>query len=130
MKEIKFNNLRMIATENGEKYSLEICVASGHADFTININIEEHDFKIIEKDEERASFLHASFHHPFQLKDTNLNEVEQRHYLDVILHSRKSEVEKFLTAMDHGNANGAISNMIRITCKRDYSLMRKGHWFK
>jgi hypothetical protein len=130
MKKIKFNNLRMTAIENDGKYFLEICVASGHTDFTIGINIEEHDFNVIETDEERSSFLHAAFHHPFQLKDTSLNEGEQRHYLDIIIHSTKSEVEKFLTEMDNGSAHGAVSNMVSITSKRDYSLIREGHWFK
>jgi hypothetical protein len=129
MKKIKFNNMRMIAIECDDKYSLEICVASGFADFMVNINLNKQDFEVIEKDEERTAFLHSALHHPFQLRETNLNDKEQRYFLDVILHGEKSVVESFLTQMDHGNANGAISNMIRITCKREQSRMRQGHWF-
>jgi hypothetical protein len=129
MKKIKFNNMRMIATECDNKYSLDICVASGHADFTVNFILNKQDFDVIEKDEERAAFLHAALHHPFQLRETNLNNKEQRHFMDVILHGEKSVVESFLTKLDHGDANGAISNMIRITCKREQARMRQGHWF-
>ncbi|MEG3755322.1 hypothetical protein [Psychromonas arctica] len=121
--------MRMIATECDDKHSLEICVGSGHADFTVNFILNKQDFDVIEKDEERAAFLHAALHHSFQHRETNLNNKEQRHFLDVILHGEKSVVESFLTQMDHGDANGAISNMIRITCKREQSRMRQGHWF-
>lgn len=119
----------MIATDCDGSYSLKISIASGIVDFMVTINLSCQDFEVIERDDERAALLHAALHHPFQLKDTALNEVKQRNFLNKILHASKSDVEKFLTNMDHGTANGAISNMIRITCKKDQSLMRKGHWF-
>jgi hypothetical protein len=129
MKKIKFNNMQMIATEYDGIYCLEIGVTSGHAEFMININLTKQDFEIIEKNEERAALLHAALHHPFQLKKTWLTQPEQRRYLDVILHGKQSLVESFLTELDHGTANGALSNMLRITCKREQSIMRQGRWF-
>ena len=84
---------------------------------------------MIKADSERAALLQAAFHDPFQLKKNNLNLVEQRYYLDIILHSSKETVEEFLTAKDHGEAHGSISNMMRITCGRDQSLLRAGKWF-
>lgn len=129
MKKIKFNHLRMLADEINGQYSLEILVASGHADFGLQFEIREIDFQILSQDEERAAFLHAALHHPSQLKETRLNKAEVRRYLRIILHGKKSEVESFLTGLDNGRANGAISNMIRITCKREQSAMQQGHWF-
>jgi len=129
MKEIEFKKLRMIATSSGGVYRLEISIASGFVDFLVTIGLNQQDFEVIGKDEERAAFLHAALHRPFQRQKTALGEAEQRQYLDVILHGSESEVESFLTDKDHGAANGAISNMIRITCGREQSLMRQGNWF-
>ena len=125
-----FHNLRMILQSNEEGFSLEISVASGHAEFSVTIPLLEKDYSVIEKDEERAAFLQAALHHPFQLKETWLDESEQRKYLDLILHSPKEVVESFLTEKDHGRANGAISNAVRITCGRDQSVIRSGRWFQ
>jgi hypothetical protein len=129
MSRIKFDHLYMVAAHSEYGYSLEICVASGFADFVITIKLNERDYEVLQKDGERAAFLQAAFHHPFQLRDTALSESAQREYLDVILHGTKPDVEAFLTEKDHGGANGAISNMVRITCGRDQSLLRQGHWF-
>lgn len=125
-----FRNLRMILRSSDEEFSLDINIASGHADFNVTIPLLENDYSVIENDEERAAFLQAAFHHPFQLKETWLNKAEQREYLDIILHSPKEVVESFLTEKDHGRAHGAISNAVRITCGRDQSNMRSGQWFQ
>lgn len=125
-----FRNLRMIISSDDGRFSLDLHVASGHADFNVTIPLSESDYSVIEKDEERAAFLQAAFHHPFQLKETWLGETEQREYLDVILHAPKDVVESFLTEKDHGYAHGAISNAVRITCGRDQSKMRSGQWFQ
>ncbi|MGH1485461.1 MAG: hypothetical protein ACRBCI_04520 [Cellvibrionaceae bacterium] len=130
MKEIKYNNLRMVATASDGEYSMALAVASGFADFVVTVAIDQRDFDVISKDEERTAFLCAAFHHPFQLKKTALNEAEQRHYLDVILHASASDVENFLTEKDHSDANGAISNFVKITTEREQYLMRKGKWFE
>jgi hypothetical protein len=129
METIKFDHLCMMAVHSGSVYSLEICVASGFADYLIVIKLNEHDYEVLEKDGERAAFLQAVFHHFFQLRDTALSETDQRRYLDIILHGTEPDVEAFLTEIDHGRANGAISNMVRITCGRDQSQLRQGHWF-
>ena len=113
-----------------EKYILEIYIESGHMNFETTIEIQEKDFEVLKSDLERASLLHAAIHHPFQLKETALSKEEQRMYLDIILHGQNQEVENFLTKQDHGDANGAISNMLRITCKRDQNSLREGRWFK
>ncbi|WPC75902.1 hypothetical protein [Vibrio porteresiae] len=127
--EIKFQNLRMIALEKGGNYSLNISIASGIVDFGVTVALERRDYEVISTDELRATLLQAAMHHPFQLRQTALTENEQRKYLDIILHSPESEVENFLTELDHGPANGAISNMVHITAKRDYQSLRDGNWF-
>ena len=68
-------------------------------------------------------------HHPFQLKDTWLDKLTLREYLDKILHSPKVVTEAFLTEKDHGRAHGAIANMVRITSDKEYSKLREGIWF-
>ncbi|MFQ1689573.1 hypothetical protein ACK39A_13525 [Aeromonas veronii] len=129
MKKIKYDALRMQASFCDGVYSLNISITSGFADFVVTIPLSRPDFEVIEKDIERAAFLQAALHEPFQLRATALDEVELRRYLDVILHGSKLYVEDFLTQKDHDVANGAISNMVRITCGREQSLMRQGKWF-
>jgi len=126
---IIFENLRMTILSGNGKHSLSLCVESGFVGFEVTIPLTEQDFAVIETENERAAFLQAALHHPFQLKETRLGNTEQRYYLDMILHSPKSEVEAFLTEMDHGAANGAISNMVHITCGKDQALLRRGQWF-
>ena len=129
MSKIVFENLRMsVLSEDGE-FSLSLCVESGFAELVVTISLTEDDLAVIGSDDERASFLQAALHHPFQLKEAGLGGQEQRRYLDKILHSPVAEVEDFLTELDHGSANGAISNMVRITCGKDQGLMRSGQWF-
>lgn len=130
MKSVKYDNLRMVATAHGDGGSMIFYVASGFADFPVTIRLNKDDFEVIEKNEDRAALLCAAMHHPFQLKESALNYEQQRNYLDVILHFPESEVEKFLTEKDHGRANGAISNYMRLACSREPSLMRDGQWFK
>ena len=125
-----FRNLRMILLSNEEGFSLDLGVASGHVDFSVSIKLTEEDYLVINTDEERAAFLQAAFHDPFQLKETWLTESEQRMYLDTILHSTTETIEAFLTEKDHGRANGSISNMVRITLGRDQSILRAGEWFE
>ena len=129
MSKKNFDHLRMIAESTEEESKLTIWIESGFASFDIVIPITEQDFHILETDGERAAFLQAAFHEPFQLKKNNLTSEEQREYLDIILHSSKEKVEKFLTEKDHGKAHGGISNMMRITCGRDQKLLRSGKWF-
>ena len=124
-----FENLRMaISCDNGE-HSLSLSVESGFIGFDVTIPLIEQDVAVLESDTERAAFLQAALHHPFQLKETRLDRAGQRYYLDRILHSPKSEVEDFLTNIDHGRANGAISNMVNTTCNKDHWKLRKGQWF-
>lgn len=125
-----FHELRMTLRSEGKSFFLDLSIASRHAEYEVTISLEEKDFSVIENDEERAAFLQAALHHPFQLKATWPTEEEQRHYLDTILHSPKEEVEAFLTEKDHGRANGAISNAVRITTGKNSAPMRAGTWFK
>lgn len=124
-----FENLRMeiFCEKNG--HSLLLSVESNFVSFDVTIPLTEEDVAVIETESERAAFLQAALHHPFQLKETRLGNEEQRYYLDKILHSPKSEVEAFLTEVDHGTANGATSNMVHITCGKDQGTLRKGQWF-
>lgn len=129
MTEVRFDELRMLASSCDGACLLELAIASGFADFSVTIPLRQPDFEVIERDEERAAFLQAALHDPFQLQATALGVEEQRRHLDIILHGSKSDVEEFLTEKDHGVANGAISNMVRITCGKEQSLMRRGKWF-
>ncbi len=128
-KEIKFHNLRMTALKKDRKYSLNISVDSGFVDFSVVVPLNKRDFEVIATDEWRATLLQAAMHHPFQLRRTALTADEQRKYLDIILHAPKSEVELFLTHLDHGEANGAISNMVSFAAKVEYQSLRNGFWF-
>lgn len=129
MPEIIFKNLRMSVSSDANEHLLSLCVESGFMSYEVTISLSEKDVEVIKSNSERASFLQAAFHHPFQLKKSHLSIFEQRQYLDTILHSSKNIVEQFLTKMDHGSANGAVSNMLRITCGRDPEKLRKGQWF-
>ena len=124
-----FENLRMEIFCENDLHSLSLSVESGFVSFDVTIPLTDKDVAVIESENERAAFLQAALHHPFQLKETRLGNEEQRCYLDKILHSPKSEVEAFLTEIDHGTANGAISNMVHITCGKDHGILRKGQWF-
>ena len=75
------------------------------------------------------ALLQAALHRPFQLQETALDKSEQRYYLDKILHANESKVNTFLTELDHGQANGAISNMVRKASDRDIENLRNGDWF-
>jgi hypothetical protein len=130
MPETNFENLRMSIMTFDNERTLSLCVESGHVEYEISLPLNQRDCLVMESDMERAAFLQAALHQPYQLKETDLSDVEQRQYLDVILHSPQSEVEDFLTKLDHGRANGAISNMVRITSGRDCEPMRNGRWFK
>lgn len=129
MKEINYDNLRMTATASDGTHTMELYIDSGFASFTVSFSISQRDFDVLEQSEERASLLCAALHHPFQLRKTHLSLDMQRHYLDKILHSPAWEVEEFLTKKDHGSANGAISNFIRLIYGREQSLIRQGKWF-
>lgn len=127
--EIIFYDLRMLAKAKNGIYTLEISVESGFAEFNVTININAQDFEVIENDKYRAALLQAVLHRPFQLQKTALDENEQRYYLDKILHANESEVAALLTKLDHGQAHGAISNMLRITSDRDMEKLCNGNWF-
>ena len=129
MNEIVFDNLRMSVVTDSDPILLSLSVDSGHIEFEITLSITARDLAVIESDEERRTFLQAALHQPFQLKETNLNETDQRQYLDAILHAPAIDTEGFLSELDHGRANGAISNMVRITLHRDATAMRDGKWF-
>lgn len=127
--ELDFEGLRMYASVDAIDAYLFVAISSGFAEFEVQIRLAEKDLHVLRTDSERSAFLQAALHHPFQLRETALSEMEQRRYLDIILHSSVAEVEAFLTALDHGPANGAISNMMRITRRRDQQSMRSGTWF-
>ena len=129
MSEMIFENLRMTICSDNGKHSLILSVESGFVSIEVTIALTKEDFAVIETEKERAAFLQAALHHPFQLKETRLGNAEQRYYLDMVLHSSKSEAEAFLTEMDHGAANGAISNIVHITCGKDQALLGRGQWF-
>jgi hypothetical protein len=127
MSKKNFDHLRMVAESTDEDYKLTIWIESGFSSFDIVILLKKEDYLVIESDSERAAFLCAAFHDPFQLAETSLDLDEQRLYLDTILHASKEKVEEFLSKKNQGRANGAISNFLRITCKRDH--LRAGNWF-
>ena len=128
-KEIIFYDLRMLARAENGIYILDVSVESGFAEYNVIVDINAQDFEVIENDKYRATLLKAALHRPFQLKETALNKAEQRYYLDMILHANEAEVNTFLTKLDHGQANGAISNMVRKASNRDIKKLRDGDWF-
>ena len=107
----------------------EIYVASGHADREERLPIAERHAQVLSTDPERYWFLFAALHHPYQLIETRLNADRLSEYLDTILLAEPAVVEVFLTDLDHGSANGALSNLLRIFVDADYARMRAGHWF-
>ena len=108
---------------------MSLSIESGFTDFELVVALNKKDFAVLRNGGERAAFLQATFHHLFQLNETRLGRTEQRYFLDLLLHSPKLKVERFLTDLDHGQANGAISNMVRITSDKDQTLLRRGQWF-
>lgn len=127
--EFEFEGLQMRTAVDANGASLFVLISSGFADFEVKVPLEEKDLQVLQTDSERSAFLQAALHQPFQLRETVLSEIEQRRYLDIILHSPVTDVEAFLTTLDHGLANGAISNMLRITRGRNQQVLRSGAWF-
>lgn len=127
--EIVFEALRMYIALESSGARLFVSIASGFADFEVTLPLSDKDLQVFRTDSERPALFQAALHHPFQLRETALSETEQRRYLDIILHSPVAEVEAFLTTLDHGSANGGISNMLKITSGRDQQSMRRGTWF-
>ena len=113
----------------GEQLELDILVASGHLDRNCTFPISERHLEAL-RDDERYLFLFAALHHPFQLPDTELDPAQVATYLDTILFAPHNEVEAFLTDLDHGRANGAISNLVHIYAGADGPALRAGHWFR
>ncbi|WP_328857999.1 hypothetical protein OG579_02825 [Williamsia herbipolensis] len=107
----------------------EIYVASGHADRVERLPISERHAHVLSTDVERYWFLFTALHHPYQLTETRLSAERLTDYLDAILFAEQPVVEAFLTELDHGSANGALSNLLRIFVDADYSRMRDGRWF-
>jgi hypothetical protein len=112
----------------GDRLELDMLVASGHFDRNCTFPITERHLEALHNDE-RYLFLFAALHHPFQLPDTELTAPEVTTYLDTILFAPHAEVEAFLTGLDHGDANGAISNLVHIASGIDRAAMREGRWF-
>lgn len=118
----------LISCRDGE-YSLSLSIASGIVDFDVSVPLTEQDAAVMQRDPQRAAFLQAALHHPFQLEATRPAHAQQRDCLDKILHAPEADTEAFLTALDHASANGAISNMVSGTCGKDQTLLRAGQWF-
>jgi hypothetical protein len=118
-----------MVVRRGEQLELNMLVASGHFDRDCEFPITERHLEAL-RDDERYLFLFAALHHPFQLSATELGADDVATYLDTILFAPKDEVEAFLTELDHGQANGAISNLVHIYAKADGPAMRAGHWFR
>ena len=129
MTKIVFKQLRMSIKARFGRYLLTLGVDSGIVSFCVDLRISRKDYLVLEADGERRSLLQAALHQPFQLQETTLSRTEQRKYLDSILHASKKETEDFLTALDRECANGAISNMVRITSGKDPAMMQDGMWF-
>lgn len=107
----------------------EMYVASGFADRICELAITEADLAVLAADEERYWFLFAALHHPYQLTETYLGDAELARWCRVILHGSRPETEAFLTRLDYGRANGAVSNLLRIFCGAEAARLRAGSWF-
>jgi hypothetical protein len=111
-----------------DRLELDMLVASGHFDRNCTFPITERHLEAL-RDDERYLFLFAALHQPFQLSETELTPAEVTRYLDTILLAPENEVERFLTDLDHGRANGAISNLVHLCSGTDAAVMRAGRWF-
>lgn len=107
----------------------EIYVASGHLDRIEELPITERHAAVLCTDAERYWFLFTALHHPYQLASTRLSDARLGEYLDTVLCAPRAETERFLTDLDHGTANGALSNLLRIAVDGDHTRMRAGRWF-
>jgi len=107
----------------------EMYVASGFADRVVELPVSEADLGVLRADGERYWFLFAALHHPYQLTQTYLDDAELARWCQAILHAPRAQTESFLTRLDHGRANGAISNLLRIFVDADTARLRDGHWF-
>jgi hypothetical protein len=111
-----------------DRLELDMLVASGHWDRNCTFPITERHLEAL-RDDERYLFLFAALHQPFQLPETELTPAEVTRYLDTILLAPENDVELFLTDLDHGRANGAISNLVHICSGADAAVLRAGRWF-
>ncbi|USH03744.1 hypothetical protein K6Q96_07060 [Grimontia kaedaensis] len=57
MRELKFDELYMVAIDDSGKYNLKLYVSSGHMDYAATVELEKRDFEVLTKDSERAAFL-------------------------------------------------------------------------
>ncbi|MGJ0121118.1 DUF6357 family protein [Williamsia sp. MIQD14] len=113
----------------GGELVYEIYIASGHADRVERLPISERHAQVLRTDAKRYWFLFTALHDPYQLTETRLSADRLSEYLDTILLAEPAVVEAFLTDLDHGSANGALSNLLRIFVDADRERMREGHWF-
>ncbi|MGU3294693.1 DUF6357 family protein [Williamsia sp. M5A3_1d] len=115
---------------SGGQLVYEIYVASGHADRVERLPITEAHAQVLGVDAQRYWFLFTALHQPYQLTETRLSPERLNLYLDTILFAEPTVVEAFLTDLDHGTANGALSNLLRIFLAADQAQMRAGRWFE
>jgi hypothetical protein len=114
----------------GESLVLEMLVASGHLDRRCTFPISERHLAVLRDDDVRYLLLFAALHHPSQLRETELAPAEVEVYLDTILAAPREEVAAFLTSLDRGRANGAISNLVHLVSGVELSGLRAGRWFE
>jgi hypothetical protein len=108
---------------------LHMLVASGHAGRSCVFPLTDRHLEAAQAEPDRYLFAYAALHHPFQLAKTELPPDEVGIYLDRILLAPEGEVETFLTDLDHGRANGALSNLVHLCSEASYERMRSGRWF-
>jgi hypothetical protein len=114
---------------DGDRLELDMLVASGHMDRNCTAPITERHLVALHN-HERYLLLFAALHHPFQLPETELDAAGVTTYLDTILLGPEEAVNVFLTDLDHGQANGAISNLVHLCSRADIAPMRAGTWFQ
>lgn len=124
----KRDQFASMVLRDGDQLNLDMLVASGHMDRNCVFPITERHLEAL-RDHDRYLLLFAALHHPFQLAATELSPDEVATYLDTILFAPENKVEVFLTELDHGRANGAISNLVHIYAGADREAMRAGRWF-
>ena len=124
----KRDQFASMVIRDGEQLELNMLVASGHMDRDCVFPIAARHLEAL-RDHTRYLLLYAALHHPFQLSQTELTSEKVATYLDTILFAPEDEVDAFLTELDHGTANGAISNLVHIYSGADRVAMREGRWF-
>jgi len=114
-------------TEQGDQLTYHLPVESGFASLLFTFAITAEELAVLKTNEERYYFLFAILHRQYQMKNPRTAPKVDKHF-DLVLFGNIPDVERLLN-LRNSEGNGAVSNLVRITMKRDLEPMRNGKWF-